>query len=317
MKNILISKIKTKTSTYSFSFPKESETLLESIKKVGVLQPVMLTNSMEIICGLKRVLACKKLRIKEIKTIIIDKKLTGIELFKLNLEESLSVKSPNLIEKSIILNKLQGEFGLTQETIIHEYLPMLEIPANIKYLNNYMWINNLSDKIKKIIIEKNISIDTLNSIKNWPKKSIDNLFIEILNFNLGNSKTLQIINLLNEISLKNEQSLESPLQLSEWRSFFKNPKIPLFQKGLHLREFLLAKRYPLHTEIKNRLKHYISKLNLPKGVSVMPDIFTLENNFISFKIECKQENDLKRSAQKLAEIADSKTMKELLELLKI
>jgi len=317
MQNILISKINIKNNPYSFSFPKESEAILKSIKQAGLLQPIILTNSMEIVCGLRRVLACKRLKIKNIDAIIINKNLPEIEIFKLNLAENLSVRKPNLIEKSNILNKLKHNFNVPQETIIKDYLPILEIPSNIKYLNNYIWINSMPDEIKNNIIEKDISIDILNGIKNWTPNTINTLFLKILSFNFGNSKILQIVNLLNEISTREQKPVDAPLQSREWKKISVNKNTPLFQKGLQMRELLIAKRYPIYTDIKNKLKHSISKLNLPKEISIMPDIFTLENNFINFKIECKQQEKLKQTTQKLAEIADSKELRELLELLKV
>jgi hypothetical protein len=315
MNNISLTKLN-KVNLYSFSFPDDSHSLTESIKKVGVLQPILLTKSRDIICGTRRLNSCKKLKLTTIPSITIDKDLTPLEYFVMNLEDNLSARKINIIEKSIILNKLQKDFSVPLETIISKYLPALDIPANIKYFDKYVWINNLAGNLKAEIAKKDISFDILCAIKNWPKKSINSLFVNILDFNLGNSKTLQIINLLNEISARDKKPVRTPLHTIEWKTISNNLKIPIHQKGQQLREFLLSKRYPSHTTLRNKIKYSISKLKLPKGISIMPDIYTMENNFINFKIECRQKKDLTKSAKTLSETAVKKEMQELLNLLK-
>lgn len=176
-----------------------------------------------------------------------------------------------------------------------------------------MWLDKLSLNIKQEIHNRDLSIDQLAAMKDWPTGLVELIF----SFKFGNNKVLQLIQLLNDISLRDDKPIGEPLKSSEWLDIYNNPKIPIFQKGLWLRQFLLAKRYPAYTEFKEKIKRIINKFNLPKNISIDNELLSLEKNTVTFKIECKQTEDLKNAAQKLMEIADSCELKKLLDLLKM
>lgn len=313
MRILPISNIKL-DKTYSFSFPEELESLTQSIKIVGLLQPIILTDSYNIVCGTRRVISCKKLKLKDAPAIILDKNLPDLDLFKINLEDNLSTRTPNIIEKSIILNKLKNNFKIPEEIIIKEYLPMLKIPCNIKYLEKYIRLDKLPVDLKHEIIDKDISIEILDNLKKWP----DYLIKLIFSFNFGNGKTFQLITILNEISLHSGKAVDEPLKSIEWLNIYKNPDIPIYQKGRRLREFLLAKRYPIYTEYKNKIRKTTNRIKLPDNISLLlNELLTLENDSINLKVRCKNIEDLKTAAQKLMEISDSQALAELINLLKL
>lgn len=177
-----------------------------------------------------------------------------------------------------------------------------------------MSLDKLSTELKQKITGKNLPADVIDTIKDWPV----NLIEQIFSFKLGYNKTIQVINLLKDISLRDNQSIDAPLIFPEWLTIYNNTKIPSYQKGLLLRQFLLGIRYPAYTDLRNKIKRAINKLNLPKNISLIQDeLLTLEKESISFKIECKTTEDLKNAAKKLAEISDSKEIEALLNLLKM
>lgn len=177
-----------------------------------------------------------------------------------------------------------------------------------------MSLDKLSPELKQKITGKNLPPDVTDAIRNWPV----NLIEQIFSFKLGYNKTIQVINLLKDISLKSNQSIDKPLTSPEWLTIYNNTKIPNYQKGLFLRQLLLGIRYPAYTDLKNKIKQAINKLNLPNNISLIQDeLLTLEKDSISFKIECKTIDDLKNAAKKLAEISDSKEIEALLNLLKM
>lgn len=313
MINLPISNIKL-DKTYSFSFPLKLESLTRSIKIVGLLQPVILTDSYNVVCGTRRVISCKKLKLTDVPAIILDKNLPDLDLFKINLEDNLSTRTPNIIEKSIILNKLKNNFNVPEEIIIKDYLPILQMPSNIKYLKKYIWLDKLPVDLKNEIVIKKISIETLENMKSWPDYLIRLLF----SFNFGNTKTFQLVIILNEISLHSGKPVDEPLKSTAWLNIYNNPDIPIYQKGLKLREFLLEKRYPIYIEYKNRIRQITNKIKLPNNISLLlGELLTLENDNINLKIKCKNSEELKTAAQKLMEIADSQDLKDLIDLLKL
>ena len=100
-------------------FDEESlEELAESIKKYGVIQPIIVTkkdNYYEIIAGERRWRACKKAGIKEISVIVREndeKRNKEIALI-----ENIQREDLNPIEKARGFKALIDEYGLTQQQL--------------------------------------------------------------------------------------------------------------------------------------------------------------------------------------------------------
>ena len=297
-KKIDLKEIDLKDTTCNFSFPQELDSLKESINKIGLIQTPILYHN-KIVCGRRRILSCKKLGWNTITVGEISEDHLETELFKLNLEDNISTRELNIIEKSKIHNK---PFD------VKEYLPILNIPLNMKYLKKYMWLEELSSKTKEMIIKNDISLDTLNITIDWPK----NILHLVLGFGFGNNKTNEILILLRDISLKDNSPVEAPLHTEGWLKIKNSSQLSLYQKGIWLRDFLSKKRYPIHTEFKNKVKKLINKLNLPKNITIdLKDLLTWEYNSINLKLKCKKKEELEKILGKSSEL------NELLNLLKI
>lgn len=73
-------------------------TLMESIKEQGLLQPIVArAEDYEVICGNRRLMACKKLGLKDIE-VILKENISDKELILLNLTENIQRRSVSSIE---------------------------------------------------------------------------------------------------------------------------------------------------------------------------------------------------------------------------
>lgn len=90
--------------------------LAESIKKQGLLQPILVRpidgNKFQLVCGERRLRACKSLDLKTIKAEI--RKLTNDEVAEIQLIENLQREDLNPIEEAEALQRIL-ERGYTQE----------------------------------------------------------------------------------------------------------------------------------------------------------------------------------------------------------
>lgn len=140
-----------------------------------------------------------------------------------------------------------------------------------------MVFNNLPQNLKEEISNRNFPANKLKITEDWP---ID-LIKLILGFKLGINKTMQIIELLNDISLRDNKPIDAPLKSPEWLNVYNNPKYTIKQKGLLLRQLLQTERYPIYTKFRSKVKRVLDKLDLPKN----NELLTLEKDSTRFKIE--------------------------------
>lgn len=123
---------------------KSLEELIESIKKHGILQPLIVTkisdNLYELIAGERRLRAAKMLNLEKVPVIV--RSVDEIKKLEISLVENLQRKDLNPIEKARAYQKLIDEFNLTQEEIakrigkaratIANTLRLLSLPKSVQ-----------------------------------------------------------------------------------------------------------------------------------------------------------------------------------------
>lgn len=122
----------------------ELESLAQSIKKYGVLQPLVVTKmgneQYELIAGERRFRACQKINMDKVPVIIRDPSLQ--EKLEIALIENVQRRNLNPIEKAEAYLRLKEEFGMFEREIgeiagksresISNSLRLLNLPLHIK-----------------------------------------------------------------------------------------------------------------------------------------------------------------------------------------
>lgn len=316
-KKINIEDIDLNKTKFSFSFPEQVDNIAESINKIGLLQPPVIYRD-QIVCGRRRIKACKKIGHKETAAGIIENAPSDLSLFELNIYDNISIRELNIIEKSIILNKLHKEFNINDEDIAKRYFSLLKIPVSMRYFNKYIWLCSLSDNLKKDIVERNISLDTICIMKDWPQSVRDETLQLVLSFGFGNNKVNEIVDLLRDISLRDNAPVDAPFRLDAWKKIKDDPRVSYYRKGEWLRGFLTKKRYPIHSEFKDNVKRIISKLDLKDDISFeLNNLLSWEDDGINIKAKYKSRKDLEKIIEKLKLLKDSEELCDLLNMLKV
>ena len=317
MRKIALSQVK-KSLFYSFSFPEHLDSLSTSIQQYGVIQPILLSPSFHLVCGLRRLNTCRKLQINSIPAIILKNNVPPLFLFRMNIADNLSVRPLNILEKARILAMLKNNFKVFESDIAANFLPLLGLPAHIKYLQKFIRIDKLPRRIKTAIIDRKMPAQFISNIETWPQAAINHILPVLFGFNFGSNKTSQIIELLNEISAITGNPIAAPLNNQQWLKIYNNPNLSPFQKGSGLRMFLLGKRYPVYSELKTKIMDYIANLELPSNISIaINELLSLEKKQISFKVQCKQPKDLEKAALVLTTAANRPALRDLLLLLQM
>ena len=99
----------------------ELETLVESVREVGMLQPILVRrtgeseDSFEIVAGERRWRAAQRAQLHQIPIIIKD--LDDAQSLKIALVENIQREDLNAMEEATGYNRLMEEYGLTQEAL--------------------------------------------------------------------------------------------------------------------------------------------------------------------------------------------------------
>ena len=133
--------------------PDDLEDLAQSISEIGLLQPIMVAvdnNRFEIVFGHRRYLACKKLGLSTIKSIVrvMSQKEIGIA----RATENIARADLTPIDEAAIYSNLMDQYGLSLEQVAKK---MVKTPGTIK---RRMDLLRMPPPLQKAVHKKQISM---------------------------------------------------------------------------------------------------------------------------------------------------------------
>ena len=135
-----------------FSMDGCSEKLMDSIKVIGIRHPISVCptgkeTSYAIVSGHKRFQAAFRCGLSCIPVFIIPE-IEDASRLVINLNENFGQRHYSDIEKGCILNKFK-DAGNSDETIIEDYMPLLELERSRKIFQDLSSVGTLSPDLKK------------------------------------------------------------------------------------------------------------------------------------------------------------------------
>lgn len=314
-----IEKIDFEDKFFAATYPLECKRLKESITRVGLIQPVIVrkqekTEKYQLVCGLRRALACRELDFKQIEALVYSEaELSGQDGFLLGLFENLAHRDLNDIEKSIVLNKLHYQFGVDQSRIIEDYLPLLGLEAGEAVFRQYLPLTELNEEIKEYIVRKRLPVRASSRLLALSPEDRRASFRLISRLNLGVNLIVEFLTYLEETSRRDEIPVRELLDDREIEAVLGNKELTRPRKIELIRKILRGKRYPQLTGLEAQVEEKLRQLHLPPELKVSPPAY-FEGDELKVEFQFRDPKELKRMADKLLKLSD---LPELAEILKI
>ena len=165
----------------------ELESLSNSIKKQGIIQPVILKsndtikNQYFIVAGERRWRACQLAKIHEIPAIIRDD-INEDKIAELSLVENIQRSELNPIEEAEGYQSLLSNYNYTQEDISKA------VGKSRSYIGNIIRLLSLSDKAKELLLQKKLTIGQVRPLIGYKDADI---YLDIILKNKLNSRDIE------------------------------------------------------------------------------------------------------------------------------
>ena len=165
----------------------ELESLSNSIKKQGIIQPVILKsndnikNQYFIVAGERRWRACQLAKIHEIPAIIRDD-INEDKIAELSLVENIQRSELNPIEEAEGYQSLISNYNYTQEDISKA------VGKSRSYIGNIIRLLLLSDKAKELLLQKKLTIGQVRPLIGHKDADI---YLDIILKNKLNSRDIE------------------------------------------------------------------------------------------------------------------------------
>ena len=281
--------------SFTMSFGFDLKPLIMSIERFGLINtPYVVRDSKGKwvpVVGFRRILALKSLQWEKIPGIdLSDAGLSVLDLILLNLHDNLTTRKFNDVEKGMILNRLIPH--TTRDEILRHYMPLLNLPSHESSLDLFLKLEALDTSLKQSIAEGTVSLRICKQILDMDHESrlIVLTWLKKIKFNFN--QQIQFIEYIEDISIKEEKSINQILSEKQLVSLFKNKKLNNPQKAKHVLNHFRERCFPRLMESEKIFKKNISRLNLPKDVRIEhPPYF--EKSHYSLEILFRNGKELK------------------------
>jgi ParB/RepB/Spo0J family partition protein len=303
--------------TLVITYAPDLQSLRESIARVGIQQPPILqeiprSGRYRIVCGYKRLLVLEELGFEKVIAHLVSAE-DELKLFLRGLHENLGTRPLNVVEKSLALDKLAGQFRLSREEMLKDHLPALGLGSDPKTLDLYLSLARLEESIKQDLAAGKISIATAQQLLTLSPE--DRLaFGELLTaLVLGKNLQREFLALLRDLSLKRKTSISELLGDPQITSLVQDPQVQVPIRAKRVRELLIRRRYPRLSRAADEFEEIKKKLRLPAHLSLTASPF-FEGQDYRLTITFRSREQLAAAQKALTAMAESSALAELLEI---
>ncbi len=305
---------------YLFRYGRDSGTVKDSIKKVGLINPVILKKSVEVdesysvICGYQRIMACQELGQVSFEARVVDG-INDEEILLLVLHDNLSSIGFNEIEKGIALKKFL-DIGYSYDRLIAEIAPLLEIPPNKKIIDKYLSVLMLDSKIKESVARGELEPEKaflLIALDDAERDAVYRFLFRESNTNTNEAKEA-IRNLL-DLKLIKKLEIEELLSSNEISHIISDSKSNKRQKGEKICRLIKSMRYPSISMKEAEFDKSCRELKLDNDVRINHSRY-FEGDEIRITLKASNEEKLENNLDKLLLNIRNGTFKKLFSLFK-
>ncbi len=255
--------------------------LKQSIGHIGVINPPVLRkradDRYQIVCGYRRISALQALGVSSAACRQVSPETSDEACLLLSFYDAISHRELNPIEKSLALNRLLSYYS--EEKIVSDFLPLLKLQPHITQLKDYQPLCLLEKEIRDAVIEGIVDVHSALSLASLDQKARECLARLLINLRLSVSKQAELITSVIEIGLRDGVSPQTVTGNPEIQSTLTNDKLNRPQKGDAVLRLLREKRYPRLTTKERQVKGMLSKIKLPRDVSITPPPYFEDNRY--------------------------------------
>jgi hypothetical protein len=304
---------------FHISFMADRRRLIESIRHIGLLHPVVLRSTpspdqYQIVSGFQRVKSCRDLNFSRINSLVYGQdELPDSRAILLTVHQTVTSRPLNLVEKSLTLRKLTSLGRLSEAEVTTNIMPFLALEPHLKIFRSVSGLWNLTDTLKTYIVQNDVALSNAIMFLNFNQKDQQDLYRLIAPLKLGTNRLRELLIMIDEICRRDDISVRSIID-EEIRSILSKPDMPTPQKSEAIRGRLKRKRFPKIVSLENEVQEKLKKLKLPPTVTLTTPPF-LEGDRLKVHCEFKNADEFNKIIQKLSEISNDDAFTSLLDML--
>jgi ParB/Sulfiredoxin domain len=295
--------------TFAVSWPGEWEVqaLAGEIETSGIVTPVWAQEQatgkkFRVIDGFRRVAAARGTGLKELPALIFRKDIDPLILFRARLAGLGSRLSA--VETAKVLEKLNKEFQVDENTLVKTFLPLLGLGRNKTLLGRFRRMETLEEPVARYCAEQQVGLAEVSLWAEFPGGAQKAVLSYVRAFNPGGNLLKSYLRLIGEIALRSRTTVEKVLEDPQLRKLLLDPQTARSNGREQMHRRLREMRFPVMKDIEERFGNTRRSLDLPSEIDLKPPVM-FEGERLSLSFEIESAGDLAEKSRRLLEAARS------------
>lgn len=284
-----ISTLNIADDSFRFAFKPNVDRLCASIKAVGVIQPIIVRHAIDgayqIVTGYRRVLACQQLSRQTIPAIVYEHTdLSVLQAFLYNVHDNLESRQVNLVEKSIIVERLQRVYSVAEDELVKKYLPLMGEDPSYRVLHQLLAVGQCTMAMKELLVDRGLAISTAARIAEFSPSTQEALISVLRPLRATTTKLNELLAMIREIAARDAITVEEVLQRYQLLAIVADPSCTPNAKLAALRQTLRGVRLPSLMQRQSQFASLLMDLQLPDQARLIADPYFEDP---TLKLECQ------------------------------
>ncbi|NQU08459.1 MAG: ParB N-terminal domain-containing protein [Candidatus Abyssubacteria bacterium] len=257
-------------ANFSFSFEPEIGELASSIETVGLVRPPLLRKSgkkFDVVCGLKRVLACKSLGLAEIAALVCgadelsDEKCLWHSLIDNDCPGRLSP-----VERAIALARF-SEHGYNADKLAREVAPRLGLPSSRRYVEDCLGLLSTDGEILRAVHDGSFGAEQAFCLRQIGAAARAAVFRVLRSCKANLNETREMVSLIPDVAAMKDMPVTNYVE-TELATVVNDESLTPRKRFELLRDRLRRSRYPRLTEVESAFEGAVGEMKLDEGCRV-------------------------------------------------
>jgi ParB family chromosome partitioning protein len=312
-RTILTAEIDTKNPTFRITTAGGIEDLLGSIQKIGLIQPPVLMpnpSGYTIVCGFRRIAACRKLGFKAITARVLEKSFDHFKAAQLSIADNALQRSLNLVETSRALNLLD-DFGPDDQQR-REAAEALGLPVNRSVAPVIKKICRLPLPIQESILKETINLSMALELSELDPAAAEGLTRIFDQLKVGLNKQRELLLLLKEIAEREGIAILQLIAEKPLQEILNTAEMDRAVKRLRVRSYLRRRRFPAISQAETDYRKWVGQLKLGNHINLVPPK-DFEGNTFSMTLRFSNRRDLAELNKKIEKIIQNPALGKILD----
>ncbi len=289
-----------------------------SLREIGQLSPVLLFELSAappaVVCGFRRIHALRKIGRRAVFARCFSPSGNSpLDAFRTALWDNLSHRQLNALEKARVLNNLKYLCGVDHDSLVADYLPLLDLAPHKNVLRNYLHLHTMLPGLRSLLLEGKLtlaSVERLSCRSQQDQITIAGMFGKA---RWSASLQRQLLDLVEELATVNSCGFEGIVREAEISGALNDPLLSPFQRGERVFEILYRRRNPQLSRAREKFRDDRQKLGLPGEVRLTPEPF-FETSRIRVEFDAQSAEGLRQIVSALQQAAQSPVLDHLFQV---